>query len=82
MGHPFKKEEWHELISKKMENIFSDKDLLNNIVSGLTIVKIVDFNILWLMQFGPKALFTDGTDIISKTSCLSMVILHKVLFHI
>ena len=48
---------------------FSDKDLLNNIVSGLTIVEIVDFNILWLIQSGPMALFTGSTEIISKTSC-------------
>ena len=43
---------------------FSDKDLLNSIVGGLTLVKIVDFNILWLMQSGPIAFAIDKSHLV------------------
>jgi hypothetical protein len=54
---------------KKNGTVFSDNDLLNNIASGSTMVALVDFNILWLIQSGPTALLTGCIVIISVTSC-------------
>jgi hypothetical protein len=41
----------------------------------------VDFNILWLMQSGPIALFTGRVTIISMTFCSSLKISLKLSLH-
>ena len=62
-------------------NIFSKKDLLNNDFNGCTIEHLIDFNILWLIQSGPMALFTGSIVIMSDISCSSMIMLLKLLFN-
>ena len=60
---------------------FSDSDLSKSSCKGLQTVYMVDFNILWLIQSGPIALFTGKTDIISVTSFSSITISLRLSSH-
>ena len=48
----------------KFGNLFTRKHILNNMHKGLDSAIAVVFNILWLIQSGPTALFTGSIDIV------------------
>ena len=71
------------LISSSLEfKVLSESDLLNSKHKGLDIVSLQDFNILWLMQSGPTALFTGITEIMSKTFCSRITRFGKLTVHL
>lgn len=58
MGRPFFREKGRTwAVFQKIGNLFSCKDILSNIHTGLDTAIAVVFNILWLIQSGHAAIY-------------------------